>query len=127
LSTELEKKVTVSMDNTHLLQMYSLSESLVYYEDAIEGNAAVLSKLRSLGGQIGFQARHFEFLDDIILEKDCSSMLLEQRIPHFMNVPRHAIVCVAKHLHDPLEARNSTYELPYRGHGACLRTIALFV
>lgn len=68
LGGELERKVTVSMDNRHLLQMYSLGESLVYYEDAIEGNAAVLTKLRSLGGQIGFQARHFEFLDDIILE-----------------------------------------------------------
>lgn len=68
ISGELEKKVTVSMENRHLLQMFSLSESLVYYVDAIEGNAAVLTKLRSIGGQIGFMGRHFEVLDDIILE-----------------------------------------------------------
>ena len=68
ISDELEKKITVSMENKHLLQMFSLSESLVYYLDAIEGNAAALTKLRSIGGQIGFQARHLEMLDDIILE-----------------------------------------------------------
>ncbi|MBI5551484.1 MAG: magnesium transporter CorA family protein [Desulfobacterales bacterium] len=68
ISSELERKVTVSMENRHLLQMFSLSENLVYYVDAIEGNAAVLTKLRSFGSQIGFQARHLEILDDIILE-----------------------------------------------------------
>jgi magnesium transporter len=68
ISTELEKKVTVSMENKHLLQMFNLSESLVYYVDAIEGNAVVLAKLRSVGGQLGFQARHLEMLDDVILE-----------------------------------------------------------
>ena len=47
ISGELEKKITVSMENRHLLQMFALSESLVYYMDAIEGNGAVLSKLRN--------------------------------------------------------------------------------
>jgi magnesium transporter len=65
---ELEKKVTVSMENKHLLQMFSLSESLIYYLDALEGNAAVLSRLRAIGGLHGFEARHLEMLDDIILE-----------------------------------------------------------
>ena len=68
ISAELEKKITVSMENKHLLQMFSLSESLVYYVDAIEGNAAVLTKLRNIGSQQGFEARHLEVLDDIILE-----------------------------------------------------------
>ena len=68
ISLDLEKKITVSMENKHLLQMFSLSESLVYYLDAIEGNGAVLSKLRSIAGQHGFEARHLELLDDVILE-----------------------------------------------------------
>jgi len=68
ISNELEKKITVSMENKHLLQMFALSESLVYYLDAIEGNAAVLAKLRSAAGQLGYQTRHLEMLDDIILE-----------------------------------------------------------
>ncbi|MBI1311727.1 magnesium transporter CorA family protein [bacterium] len=68
MSGELEKKITTSMENTHLLQMFALSEDLVYYQDAIEGNAAVLSKLRGVAGQFGFEARQLELLDDIVLE-----------------------------------------------------------
>ncbi len=68
ISVELEKKITVSMENRHLIQMFSLSESLVYYIDAIEGNAAVLARLRHIGGQYGFDANHLALLDDIILE-----------------------------------------------------------
>lgn len=68
IGEELEKKITVSMENKDLLQMFSLGESLVYYVDALEANAAVLGKLRSVGPQFGFQARHLELLDDIILE-----------------------------------------------------------
>jgi magnesium transporter len=68
ISLELEKKITVSMENRHLLQMFNLSESLVYYVDAIEGNGALLAKLRSISAQLGFQNRHVEMLDDIILE-----------------------------------------------------------
>jgi magnesium transporter len=56
------------MENRHLLQMFNLSESLVYYVDAIEGNGAVLAKLRSISNQLGFQNRHLEMIDDIILE-----------------------------------------------------------
>jgi magnesium transporter len=68
MSSELEKRIAASMENQHLLQMFSLSESLVYYVDAIEGNGAVLAKLRGLGAQLGFHARHLETLDDLILE-----------------------------------------------------------
>jgi magnesium transporter len=68
ISNEIEKKITVSMENKHLIQMFALSESLVYYLDAVEGNAAVLTRLRSVGSQLGFQSRHLEMLDDIILE-----------------------------------------------------------
>jgi len=68
ISAELEKKITVSMENKHLLQMFNLSESLVYYVDAIEANGAVLTKLRSISAQLGFQERNIEMLENIILE-----------------------------------------------------------
>jgi magnesium transporter len=68
MSSELEQKITVSMENRHLLQMFSLSESLVYYLDAIEGNGVVLAKLRSVAPQHGFGAHHLETLDEAILE-----------------------------------------------------------
>ena len=68
LSSELEKKITVSMENRHLLQMFALSESLVYYVDAIEGNGVGLAKLHSIAGELGLDARQHQLLDDIVLE-----------------------------------------------------------
>ena len=68
ISSEVERKITVSMENKHLLQMFNLSESLVYFVDAIEGNAAVLAKLRGIGSSLGFDSRQLEILDDILLE-----------------------------------------------------------
>jgi magnesium transporter len=70
MSSELERKITVSMENKHLLQMFALSESLVYYVDAIEGNGAVLSKLLAIAGAIGLDNRQRQLLDDIILENN---------------------------------------------------------
>ncbi|MDD3642420.1 MAG: magnesium transporter CorA family protein [Candidatus Krumholzibacteria bacterium] len=70
MSVELEKKITVSMENRHLLRMFSLSESLVYYIDAIEGNGAVLSKLRGAASDLGLTPKQQQFLDDIILENN---------------------------------------------------------
>jgi len=68
LSAELETKITVSMENRHLLQMFALGESLVYYLDAIEANGAVLIKLRTLAGVLGLSTRQQQLLDDVILE-----------------------------------------------------------
>jgi magnesium transporter len=68
MSNELERKVTTSMENKYLLHMFSLSESLVYYLDALEGNAAALARLRTIAPQIGFDPRHLNALDDVILE-----------------------------------------------------------
>lgn len=67
ISSELEKKITVSMENRYLIQMFALGESRIYYSDAIEGNGAVLEKLRNVSGRLGFSESHIELLDDIIL------------------------------------------------------------
>jgi magnesium transporter len=68
LSSEIERKITTSLENRHLLQMFALSESLVYYLDALDGNAAVLEKLRTLAPQWGFSGPQLALLDDIVLE-----------------------------------------------------------
>lgn len=47
LSVELEAKISASMENRYLLQMFALSESLIYYLNAIEANGAVLGKLKA--------------------------------------------------------------------------------
>ena len=68
MSSEIEKKITVSMENRHLLQMFALSESLVYYVDGIEGNGAVLAKLHSIATELGLDTRQHQLLEDIVLE-----------------------------------------------------------
>jgi len=68
LGMELERKITVSNENRHLLQMFALSESLVYYLDAIEGNGAMLQRLRTLAAAMKWEPRQLDMLDDVILE-----------------------------------------------------------
>lgn len=70
---KLEKKLSVSMENKYFLQMFEMSESLVYYIESIESNGAVLSKLltkhtkpTSLG--LTFNETQIDLLEDIIQE-----------------------------------------------------------
>ena len=68
MSSEIEKQLTVSMENRYLLQMFSLSECLIYYIDAIEGNNVVLAKLRATASTLGIDSQQVQTLDDIVLE-----------------------------------------------------------
>ena len=68
ISEEIEDKITESMDNTYLLNLFSLVKSLVYYAEAITSNGLVFEKTRNLSGRIGFNERDEEMLDDIIVE-----------------------------------------------------------
>lgn len=72
VARELQQHFTRTMDSQHLLQMYSLSESLVYYVNAIHSNGAVLSLLRSHGRRHGFGPGQLEALDDLIIENQQS-------------------------------------------------------
>ena len=67
-SQDLESKVSTSMENKYLLQMFNLGESLVYYYNALEANAAVLDKLRSVAERIGFSKEDIDLLDDLAIE-----------------------------------------------------------
>lgn len=68
LNTELQAKLTTSMENRYLLQMFALGESLTYYLNAIEENTAVLTKLRAGAAKIGMTEAEVEMLDDIAIE-----------------------------------------------------------
>ncbi len=67
-TAELQSKISSSMENRYLLQMFDISESLIYYQNAIEANGAVLSKLRSNTEKQGFSKQQTDLLEDIILE-----------------------------------------------------------
>lgn len=70
LTGELERKLSLSMENRYLLQMFGLSESLIYYLSALESNAVVLKRLRANANRIGFSEEEQETMDDIIIEHD---------------------------------------------------------
>ncbi len=70
ISRELQRKINTSMENRHLIQMFNLSESLVYYANAINGNSAVLTRLRSHAEKAAFPQPIVELLDDLIIENN---------------------------------------------------------
>ncbi len=68
LTVELESKISASMENRYLLQMFALGESLIYFLNAIEANDTVLSKLRGAAEKFELTKQQIEFLDDVILD-----------------------------------------------------------
>lgn len=72
VAREIQQQFTRAMDNQHLVQMYNLSESLVYYVNAIQSNGAVLALLRSHGQRHGFSPAQVDSLNDLIIENEQS-------------------------------------------------------
>ena len=70
MSKELQEKITVSLENKYLVQMFNLSESLVYYINAINANNTVLIKLKNNAQKIGLTTEEVEVLDDLIIESN---------------------------------------------------------
>lgn len=70
ISSEIKKKVNTSMENKYLLQMFDLSESLVYYLNAINANGSVLEKMRINTKKMNFLPEDLETLDDVIIENN---------------------------------------------------------
>jgi magnesium transporter len=68
MSASLGSKINTSMENRYLLQMFTLSESLIYYLNAIEANGVVLTKLRGLAERLPLTKEQIDLLDDVILE-----------------------------------------------------------
>ena len=70
ISDELERKVSRSMENRYLLNMFTLEKSLVYYLNSINSNGALLEKLKLNAPKIGFSQEEHEYLDDLIIENN---------------------------------------------------------
>lgn len=71
--SQLESKLSQSMENKYFLQMFEISESLVYYINAIEANGAVLTKLHTNSVRVSpdplsFTPQQLDYLEDTILE-----------------------------------------------------------
>lgn len=70
IADDIEKKITHSMENKHLLNLFSLEKSLVYYLNAVAGNDAVLTRLKNNAAKLNFPSTLVEFLDDVIIENN---------------------------------------------------------
>jgi magnesium transporter len=70
IAREVQQKISLSMENEYLLQMFDLSESLVYYTSAINGNGVVLSRLRHHLEREHAPAEVVEYVEDLIIENN---------------------------------------------------------
>ena len=68
ISGELEQKINQSIENRHLLNLFGLEKSLVYYLSSINTNAMLLDKLKLNATRLGLSHDEAEFLDDTIIE-----------------------------------------------------------
>lgn len=66
---DTQYKINKSMENEHLLQMFNLSEILVFYLDALNGNKTVLNKFYGYL-KINKLSTNLNFLNDIIIEHE---------------------------------------------------------
>lgn len=68
LSDSLEKRINESFDNRHLLNLFKLEKSLVYYVSGISSNGTAIDRLKNAAPRLGFTQEQLEFLDDIAIE-----------------------------------------------------------
>ncbi len=70
ITDSLEDKISASMENKYLLNLFTLEKSLVYYLNAINTNSMLIEKLKLNSAKLGFSPEDLEFLDDIIIENN---------------------------------------------------------
>lgn len=70
IAHDLQKRINMSMENEHLIQMFNLSESLVYYTNAISANGIVLGRFRTMAERMKYDQRIIEMIDDIVIENN---------------------------------------------------------
>lgn len=70
VSDEIERKISISMENRYLLNLFSLEKSMVYYLNAIGSNGFTLEKLRHACPKIDFTEGDVALLDDILIDNN---------------------------------------------------------
>ena len=70
ISGQLEQEISTAMENRHLLNLFTLEKSLVYYVNAINSNGVLIGKLRNNAVKLGLTPDNLELLDDVSIEND---------------------------------------------------------
>jgi magnesium transporter len=68
IADSLEKKIQRAMENRHLINLFTLEKSLVYYLNSIHSNGVAIDKLKTNAARVGFSQENLEYLDDLIIE-----------------------------------------------------------
>ena len=70
IADDVEQKINKAMENKYLINLFTLQKSLVYYQNAVNSNGALIEKLRHNAAKFGFTQEEMELLDDIIIENN---------------------------------------------------------
>lgn len=68
ISDELENKISKSMQNKYLLNLFTLEKSLIYYLNAIDSNGGIVRKLRNYSAKLKLTEENMEMIDDLMIE-----------------------------------------------------------
>lgn len=68
LSDSLERRISTSLENKYLLNMFALEKSLVYIINSITSNGALLEKMKTVAEKLGFDHEQAGIVDDLIIE-----------------------------------------------------------
>ncbi len=70
ISDELQFKINRAMENRHLINLFALQKSLVYYLNSINANGVLIEKLKLNAGKMGFDTTDIELVDDTLIENN---------------------------------------------------------
>jgi magnesium transporter len=68
LADSLERRISTSLENKYLLNMFALEKSLVYILNSISSNGSLLERMKSMAEKLGFDSDQAEILEDLIIE-----------------------------------------------------------
>jgi magnesium transporter len=70
IADDVEQKINKAMENKFLINLFALQKSLVYYQNAVNSNGALIEKIRHNAPKFGFTQEEMELLDDIAVENN---------------------------------------------------------
>jgi magnesium transporter len=70
IADDVEQKINKAMENRYLINLFALQKSLVYYQNAVNSNGAVIEKIRHNAAKFGFTQEELELLDDIAVDNN---------------------------------------------------------
>lgn len=70
IADDVEQKINKAMENRYLINLFALQKSLVYYQNAVNSNGALIEKIRHNSVRFGFTQEEMELLDDIVIENN---------------------------------------------------------